>query len=269
VLCVAQDGKLNGRSCKKKFPTAPERIAERLSMYEPGQHKHRNGKLGPEVRETMEKLLSMLTPPEKDKAPNFAHLDPDDVTSRLPDILWKLHEVDSRIPRTKRIKRGLKDIVYAKVKIFGTMLGTVLPIISLLFILGARSPRQKSLQYGILLGHSLCCFAVALWLLVVSYTIVPGDCTTFDACLTGNATALADKHANILDGCGCENSWNEACQSCFCNGWWYYCIGQETESDMSLFLGLMFVTLWVATLSYAQYVLSKVTVKKYRLKGTV
>jgi len=241
-------------------------------MYkETGPHKHRNGEQGPDVQETMSKLLGLLAPSQS--APNYAHLDPDDISSRITDILWKLNEVEARYPLSQKLFMAFQDVSYVSVKLFGILLGMILPIVSLLFTIGARTPRQKSLTYGILLGHSFDCFGLAFWLLYTSVTSVPKACKSYDTCLVQNAEALARNHYDILDifcdDYQCTTAWSSDCQNCFCNGWWYYCSDLESQQDGDLLLGIMFTIFCVGLFSYAHYILAKLGVKKYRTRGGV
>jgi len=106
-------------------------------------------------------------------APNYAHLDPDDIPSRIPDILWKLQELEKKDKLHTKVHRYFQNVEYIQVKILGALIGLFSPLLSLMIGLGASSPRQKSMYFGVIVGHGIFFSGVChlhVVLLVCGYT---------------------------------------------------------------------------------------------------
>jgi len=278
-------------------------------MYaESGPHKHRNGEYGPPVEETMAKLLGILAPsPDQTAleqsvsstginyalksdiwshisrgdnmkkailskmAPNYAHLDPDDIPSRIPDILWKLQELEKKDSIPTKVLRYFQDVEYIRVKVIGTFIGIIFPLLSLFTGLGAISPRQKSLYFGVIVGHGIDFMLASIYCWWYWYSAVPPDCDAFgcDIPVLQNRTdflPILKTFCNLTR----LNMTNPTQVLCFCNGWHYSCSNMlEHVQDAYMFLGALFVVMSFATITYAKYLLEALATKKYRMRGGV
>jgi len=290
ILCVAKEANLGGVKCKVKFPTSREAIARRLQMYANTQrHQHRDQSKGPLVSETMGKLLGNLTNP---RGSNFAHVDPDDPAAKIPAILSKLDDTESGYRLARRTRMFWQDISYLKTKAMGIFWGIILPVISLLFILTARSARHQAFRFGVILGHGLVFAGAAAFAFYLAFYSMPNNCTSdYLGCTKHYQTfvnenqelkfCLQDSSGNNSTGNNSTSSesfdicdeippvdWAKKaaqCVVCFCSNWLYYCDGLESNQKAYLFLGILSVVVAFGLFAYAKYLVVSGGKKKARV----
>jgi len=262
ILCVSKETELGGIKCKVRFPTSREAMAKRRAMYsDTREHQHRDDTKGPLVGETMGKLLGLLTPPNKGQVANFAHLDPDDVASRIPDILWRLEHSESQIPAKRAFIMGWKDIAHLKMKVLGGFCGMILPFLSLLLILSVRSARHQALRLGMIVGHGIDFFAAAVYLFYgAAFSAVPKLCGTYSSCQT-NAPAIAAKYPAFATFC--STSYNttclftpeesRTCMDCLCDNWTLGCSQNQNDQKVQVFMAILVLIVCLGLFFYAKY----------------
>jgi len=154
LLLVPKETVLGGTRCTVKFPTSKEGIERRLALYaETGKHKHRDGTQGPLVQETMRKLLGII----HDGDLSYAHLDPDDLGGRIPELLWKLHELEKKQTKWEKLQMIIRDIgtSYIRTLGIGFLIGLIFPVVSLCCTFEAKSTRSRALRVGIIVAHGV------------------------------------------------------------------------------------------------------------------
>jgi len=276
LLIVAKDSELGGVKCRVKFPSAPQGILKRLDMYKStGQHSHRDKSKGPAVADTMAKLLGIINTISPEGTPEFAHIDPDDVPARIPDILRKLAEVENKIPSRKKFRRYIKDIAFRESKTAGIILGVFLPILSMLFIMGSKSARQNALKFGIYFGQGLDFLFATIYFLYEAFVPLPTACGDYNVCLSSIVSeGLAGSNSDLWTSCyegGVECDVLEFiadptgnCTSCFCNNWLDFCQFLESNKKADLFIGILLIAVCGALVSYAFLILSRTSKKKLK-----
>jgi len=170
LLLVPKETVLGGIKCTVKFPTSPQAIERRLAMYAETQHHHHRDKTkGPLVADTMRKLLGLIFSGEM----NYAHMDPDDLSARLPEVLWKLHQVEKKESIWKKVKMGVEDVggVYIRTFAIGIFVGLIFPAIALCCTFDAKSTRHRALRAGIIMAHSLWFLGLSIAAFYATYSV--------------------------------------------------------------------------------------------------
>jgi len=264
VLAVMNSVRFGSTWAKVKIPTSPEGIAKRLQMYEnTGQHHHRDGTKGPPVIETMGKLFSLMEEAKRNKT--FVHVDPDDVASRVPIILQKLRVAEDKHTIRKKAHIIRRNIPYLKSKLTGVLTGMFLPMISLLFIAAARSPIARAYRVGVVAGHAIDFFVVAIAFFAEALIGLPPGCGSVFDCLN-RVTYLAQTYpnvglftdpvqcidysllpVNVVPGCTAANlASNLNCGQCFCDNYLLSCDSIHGRQQVYLFVAILCVIAGIA-----------------------